>query len=67
MIVFVIWLNQSIAKPGNKTAALPIFKESSAKCYQICMGSNELTHWPLVTPYGDMDLGQHWPRLWHVA
>ena len=21
----------------------------------------------LVTPYGDMDVGQHWPRLWLVA
>ena len=23
---------------------------------------NELTHWGLVTPYGDRDLGQHWLR-----
>ena len=28
---------------------------------------NELTHWGLVTPYGDSDLGQHWLRLWLVA
>ena len=21
-----------------------------------------LTHWGLMTPYGDIDLGQHWPR-----
>ena len=21
-----------------------------------------LTHWGLVMPYGDTDLGQHWPR-----
>ena len=23
---------------------------------------NELTHWGLVTPFGDIDLGQHWLR-----
>ena len=26
-----------------------------------------LTHRPLVTPYGDRDLGQLWPRYWLVA
>ena len=26
-----------------------------------------LTHYGLVTPYGDTDLGQHWLRLWLVA
>ena len=26
-----------------------------------------LTHWGLVTPCGDRDLGQHWLRLWPVA
>ena len=26
-----------------------------------------LTHWGLVTPYGDSDLGQHWLRQWLVA
>ena len=26
-----------------------------------------LTHWGLVTPYGDRDLGQHWLRQWLVA
>ena len=26
-----------------------------------------LTHWGLVTPYGDRDLGQHWLRRWLVA
>ena len=30
-------------------------------------GANELTHWPLVTPYGDRDLGQLWLTLWLVA
>ena len=25
------------------------------------------THWGLVTPYGNRDLGQHWPRQWLVA
>ena len=24
--------------------------------------ANALTHWGLVTPYGDSDLGQHWLR-----
>ena len=26
-----------------------------------------LSHCGLVTPYGDMELGQHWLRLWRVA
>ena len=26
-----------------------------------------LTHWGLVTPIGDIDLGQHWLRQWLVA
>ena len=26
-----------------------------------------LNHCDLVTPYGDKDLGQHWPRQWFVA
>ena len=25
-------------------------------------GDDELTHWGLVTPFGDIDLGQHWLR-----
>ena len=28
---------------------------------------NISTHWGLVTPYGDVDLGQHWLRYWLVA
>ena len=27
----------------------------------------ELTHCGLLTPYGDIDLGQHWIRYWFVA
>ena len=30
-------------------------------CYQV------LTHWGLVKPFGDIDLGQHWLRYWLVA
>ena len=26
-----------------------------------------LTHWGLVTPYGDRDLGHHWLRKWLVS
>ena len=26
-----------------------------------------LTHRPLVTPFGDNDLGQHWPSFWLVG
>ena len=26
-----------------------------------------LTHWGLVTPFGDIDLGQHWLRQWLAA
>ena len=29
--------------------------------------ADELTHWGLVTPYGDKDLGRHWLRYWLVA
>ena len=29
--------------------------------------ANVLTHFGLVTPYGDIDLGQHWLRQWHVV
>ena len=39
------------------------------KNYIVCKLFNDniyigymLTHWPLVTPYGDRDLGQHWLR-----
>ena len=28
---------------------------------------NNLTHCGPVTPYGDIELGQHWPRQWLVA
>ena len=28
----------------------------------ISVGQNELTHWGLVTPFGNIDLGQHWLR-----
>ena len=28
---------------------------------------NMLTHWHLMTPCGDKDLGQHWHRQWLVA
>ena len=28
---------------------------------------NGLTHWGLVMPFGDLDLGQHWFRWWLVA
>ena len=31
------------------------------------LGLNELTHWGLVTPFGDLDLGQRWLRYWLVA
>ena len=27
----------------------------------------QLTHWGLVTPYGDRDMDQHWLRQWLVA
>ena len=32
---------------------------SSAK-WPFCLKHYMLTHWGLVTPYGDRDLGQHW-------
>ena len=25
------------------------------------------TNFGLETPYGDRNLGQHWPNLWHIA
>ena len=42
-------------------------------CWELCrklMNSvyyEQVTHWCLVTPYGDRDLGQHWLSLWLVA
>ena len=33
-----------------------------AKCHPFCRGLNMLTHWGLVTPHGDIELGQHWFR-----
>ena len=36
-------------------------------CHMHIGSLNVLTHWGLVTPYGDMDLGQHWLKLWLVA
>ena len=39
----------------------------SAKYCPFCPVFNVLTHWGLVTPYGDRDLGQHWLRWWLVA
>ena len=37
-------------------------KVSSAKRRPFCLGINVLTHYGLVTPYGDTDLGQLWLR-----
>ena len=34
---------------------------------QHLLGTNDLTHWSLVTPFDDIDLGQYWRRLWLVA
>ena len=38
------------------------FKMSSAKWRPFCLGLNVLTRCWLVTPYGDIDLGQNWLR-----
>ena len=35
-------------------------KISSVKRWPFCPHRDELTHCALVTPYGDVDLGQHW-------
>ena len=38
--------------------------------FALCEGNpavTQLTHWGLVAPYGDIDLGQHWFRQWLVA
>ena len=40
---------------------------SSAKWRPFCLGLNVLTHCGLVTPYGNIDLGQHLLRYWFVA
>ena len=37
-------------------------KTSPAKCRPFCFGVYVLINWGLVTPFGDIDLGQH--RLW---
>ena len=36
-------------------------------CHDVIMDEVDLTHCGLMTPYGDLDLGQHWPRWWLVA
>ena len=43
------------------------FGKYSFKLHMHLLRANELTHWPLVTPYGDKDLGQLWLRQWLVA
>ena len=37
-------------------------KMSSAKCCSFRLGLNVLTHCPLETPYGIMEIGHHWFR-----
>ena len=37
-------------------------KMSFAKWRPFCRGNDELSHWGLVTPYSDIDLGQQWFR-----
>ena len=36
-------------------------------CHMVSLGHIQLTHWGLVMPYGNRDLGQHWLRCWLVA
>ena len=44
----------------NKNA----LKKLSAKRQAFGLRLNVLSHWDLVMPYGEKDLGQHWPREW---
>ena len=41
-------------------------KEMSER-WVLWRGHKILTHWGLVMPYGDIDLGQHWLRWWLLA
>ena len=40
---------------------------SSVKWWPFWLGPHMLTHCDLVTPYGDIDLGKYWFRLWFIA
>ena len=42
-------------------------KMLSAKWWPFCLSLNVLTHWGLVMPNGNRDMGQHWLRWWLVA
>ena len=46
------WLNLLVLKPA-------FLELGQYRCY---WGSGDITHWGLVTPYGDKDLGQDWLR-----
>ena len=37
-------------------------EDSNVSNCMVSIGHSELTHWGLVMPYGDIDLGQHWLR-----
>ena len=48
---------------------IPIDKESSSvqEMFLYRPSDRPLTDYSLVTPYGNMELGQHWLRQWFVA
>ena len=50
-------VSQGIPKKSPTKTSLKI---TSLKYLSNLLGANELTHCGLVTPYGDIDLGQHW-------
>ena len=61
---WIIWSKIQWYLKQNTTMNL---KMLSAKWRPFHLSLNVLTHCGLVTPYGNMELGQHWLRYWLVA
>ena len=64
-----IAINTPSADTWNILDQLCEYRDCWCLCFLCCHGISShaidltgLTHWGLVTPYGDKDLGQHWLR-----
>ena len=49
---------------GDKPLSEPMMAKFSQWCHMASSGWSKLTHCELVTPYGDIKMGQHWLRQW---
>ena len=57
----VIWKIRNIIR-SDTLRSTAIEKGVSMLRMDLKIHMENLTHWGLVTPYGDSDLGQHWLR-----